>query len=310
MIDFSVIISTYNRYKSLKDTLDSLLAQESNGDFDYEILVVDNNSKDKTKELVQSYVQKFNGRLRYLFEPRQGQSLALNLAIKKVKGEIIAFTDDDVILDKAWLLNLLQCFQKYACDGVGGRVLPLYGKNTPKWFKDNKNLLGGPIVYHDYGEATKLNDSLIMEPFVGANMAFRRKCFNEFGLFNTKLGPGTGSLGGDTEFFNRLTNAKKLYYCGEALVWHPVDKERANLKYIARWCIAEGRYLATVEYKKVSNKAIYYWRIPRYLIRDVAEDFIFLLTYLLFNKRKFLKQWKTLFYTVGRIVEYKNSLGV
>jgi len=79
----SVIICTYNRCESLKDTLDSLLAQECDGTFNWEVIVVDNNSKDRTKEVVESYMHKFGGKLRYLFEPRQGKSHALNKEIKK-----------------------------------------------------------------------------------------------------------------------------------------------------------------------------------------------------------------------------------
>lgn len=81
----SIIISTYNRCESLKDTLDSLLNQEIDGSFDYEVIITDNNSKDKTKEVVESCKEKFNGRLRYLFEPQQGKSYALNRAIKESK---------------------------------------------------------------------------------------------------------------------------------------------------------------------------------------------------------------------------------
>lgn len=119
----TVIIATYNRYESLKDTLDSLLSQEGNNGFNYEVIVADNNSKDKTKETVNSYMPKFNGRLRYLFEPRQGKSYALNSGIKESNGEIIAFTDDDCMPEKKWIQKIFNKFKEdYKLDGLVGGV--------------------------------------------------------------------------------------------------------------------------------------------------------------------------------------------
>ena len=236
----SVVICTYNRCESLKDTLNSLLIQKCEGNFDYEVIVVDNNSKDGTKEVVKEYEERFKGRLKYLFEPRQGLSYARNKGIKEAKGEIIAFTDDDCIVDREWLQNIWECFKRYKCDGLGGRVLPLYPENTPSWMKENKDLLSGPIVSHDYGEEIKIYDLDKMVPAVGANMAFKKSCFKELGLFREDIGAGKGMVGEDTEFFMRLLRKNKvLYYCGTALIWHKVEEKRMSLRYIGKWKFLE-----------------------------------------------------------------------
>lgn len=303
MVVISVIICTYNRCISLKDTLDSIFSQACDGIFDYEVIVIDNNSKDNTKVFVESYMPKFNRKLRYLFEPIQGKSHALNTGIKEAKGEIIVFTDDDVIVDQNWLLNIWQCFQDYNCDGVGGRILPLYPDKTPNWIKDNKDLLGGPIVFFDHGEQIKVYDKKNMFPFVGANMSFKKDCFVECGLFRTNLGPGTGSSDEDTEFFIRLMGSdKKLYYCGKALIWHPVEKERMNYAYLAKWFLKEGR--AFVRRNAREKKIIFYFGIPRYIIKDVSENIIFLALHL-FNKRGFLMYWREIFVNIGYALEYR-----
>jgi glycosyltransferase involved in cell wall biosynthesis len=302
----SAIISTYNRCESLRDTLDSLSLQELNDSFNYEVIVVDNNSKDRTKETVSNYIPKFSGRLRYLFEPRQGRSYALNTGIKEAKGEIIAFTDDDVIVDKKWALNLYLCLYGCGCDAVGGRILPLYPDNTPRWIRENKNILYGPIPLHDYGEDTKIYDTKDkrMLPFIGANQAFKKECLSEMGLFREDLGVGRGAMGEDTEFFRRLEkNNKRLYYCGQALVWHKVEKSRMSLKYIAQWCIQSGRYYAAKDINTARDNAILYFGIPRYLFRKIIGDITSFVR--VSNIRSLLISWMTFFTHIGIILEHR-----
>ena len=190
----SVIIAAYNRSSQLKTVLEGLLDQETGGNFAYEVLVVDNNSTDATREVVESYMPKFSSEalkskcagLRYFFEPTQGKAHALNHGIKKVQGEIILFTDDDVILDKNWIRETVKCFDRFDCDGVGGRVLPVYPENTPNWIKGDKNKMSGIVVTYDYGEETKKYEKT-MDEFIGANYAFKREVFNDCGLFRTEF---------------------------------------------------------------------------------------------------------------------------
>lgn len=303
MIDLSVIISTCNRSESLKDTLNSLLVQEGIESLNYEIVIINNNSKDKTKDVIESYFPKFNGKLRYLFEHVQGKSVALNLAIKETGGEILAFTDDDCIVDKTWLANIYECFKKHDCEGMGGRILPLYPDNVPRWVKENRDILSGPIVNYDFGKNLQVYEDNNFNPFVGANMAFRKNCFNKYGLFRTDLGPGRKAWGDDTEFFMRLeAHSVNLYYYGLALVWHKVDKERVCYKYLAKWYLAIGRFMAKENRKKEDMH--YCFGIPRYLLRGLAEHTIMLI-FKAFNTREFLEHWKRIFIHIGQILEYK-----
>ncbi|MFH1641730.1 MAG: glycosyltransferase [Nanoarchaeota archaeon] len=301
----TVIIATYNRCESLKDTLDSLFKQECKGDFDYEIIVVDNNSKDKTKELTESYFQKFNGKLKYLFEPNQGKSIALNKAIEVANGGILAFSDDDCILDKSWLTSIFEFFEKNQGDAMGGRVLPLYPDKTPQWVKNNRELLKSPFVSHDYGEGTKIYENKEMVPFVGANMAIKSVVFDEHGLFKTDLGPGTGLMGDDTELFRRFEKNKELYYCGKALVWHKVDKGRMNYGYMAKYFFTLGRYSLRKQYTKLETKELScFFYIPRCFLRNIIWSACVLVVSL-FSINKFLKRWIILFWEIGECYEYR-----
>ena len=303
----SIIIATQNRANQLKDILESILKQETEGIFDYELIFVDNNSKDKTKETVQSYADRFNGRFHYFFEGEHGKCQALTTGIAQAKGEILIFTDDDVVVDSRWLLNIVRCFQTERCDAVGGRVLPVYPKNTPQWISDNRDILSGPIVDFDYGENISPFDSKKMLPFLGANIAFRNEVFQACGLFRPDLGPGTGIMGDDTEFFRRvLSKGKKAVYCGQAVVWHPVDVTRMSLKYIAKWNISSGRYWPLIDNKEQKeNEVVFrFLGVPRYLIRQLVVLAGSLPFYVL-NQRNFLKHWSELFLLWGRIVQYR-----
>jgi glycosyltransferase involved in cell wall biosynthesis len=295
----SVIIATYNRCGSLKKTIYSLLEQEEINHAEYEIIVVDNNSKDRTKEVAEeAYREKAEMNIVYVFEPTQGKSNALNTGIKVVKGDIVAFIDDDAIADKKWLVNIVRCFRDRGCDAMGGRILPLYPNDTPEWVRKHRELLAGPIVSHDYGEETMEYDKKTMYPFVGANMAVKKSCFEGNGYFRTDLGPAAGTCGEETELFARLWEAnKKIVYCGAASVQHETEKARMTYSYFAKWWIKRGRYRARMEQNRVKTLALVFG-FPRYLLPDILESVWGCLINIA-DRQNFLKNWFELFLKIG-----------
>lgn len=300
----SVIVATYNRARLLKETLLDLSKQETCGRFEFEVIVVDNNSSDETKTTVESFTSDFNGNLKYFFESQQGKPHALNRGIKECRGKIIAFTDDDVRIDKNWLSNIAECFAAFNCDGVGGRVLPVYPQETPQWIKENAVKMAGVVVIYDCGEDVRRCDQS-MERFIGANFAFKKEVFEECGLFRTNLDLGETAIGEDAELINRLVKRKKiLYYCGKALVWHPVDLKRFHMRHIARWHIALGRCAALNESQEQGKKLTCFWGVPNYLFKAVAHDFLFLVLNL-FNRLMFWQYFRSFFRAIGMIAEYR-----
>src|SRR5690348_3828740 len=93
--DVSIVITTYNRCGMLEAALDSALAQESGG-VRYEVIVVDNNSTDQTREVVERRINEGHANLRYVFEPKQGVSHARNTGVANAAAPVVAFADDDV----------------------------------------------------------------------------------------------------------------------------------------------------------------------------------------------------------------------
>nr|BDT30077.1 glycosyltransferase [Bacteriovorax sp. HI3] len=114
----SVIVPAYNAQKTIHKCISSLV----NADYDkksYEIIVVDNNSTDKTAEIIKSFPE-----VTYVKETTQGRSYARNTGARIAKGELLAFIDSDVFIEAGWLKHLSAGFSKDYVGGGQGRIIP------------------------------------------------------------------------------------------------------------------------------------------------------------------------------------------
>lgn len=241
-MNVSVVLCTYNRCQSLLRTLESVVASEMPESVDWEVLVVDNNSKDRTRDAMSEFCRNHPGRVRYLFESQQGLSNARNAGIRQARGEVIAFTDDDVTVEPTWLANLTRPLLEKQSAGAAGRIL-LGEFQPPTWLAiSGSHDLGGSLVQFDLGDDPLLLD----KPPFGASMAFQKSVFEECGGFRTDLGRSGKSLIGneDTEFGQRLiSKGLRLIYVPSAIVFHPVLSERLTKKYFRSYWFAHGRAL-------------------------------------------------------------------
>ena len=295
-MDISVVLGTYNRAASLRTTLDTFLELAVPPGLAWELLVVDNNSSDLTREVVARFAEAASFPVRYIFEKRQGRSAALNAGIAEAKGEIIAFTDDDVLLERRWLSNLKPTFEEFNCAAFAGRVVPLWNHPKPDWLD-----MEGQFAVTNFDLGDELKE--IRVPPLGANSAFRKEMFGRYGLFRLDLGV-TGSKHtitcDDTEFGERLIRGgEKIVYCPAAIVYHPVDPERTTKKYFLSWHYYNGVSLTRTAGRPQDCKLVF--GAPRWLYRE-----------LLINMRKwvFTRPGKDRFHsklrtcrTIGSIVE-------
>ena len=233
----TAILCTYNRCQKLAEALDSLAASTFPEPVEWEILVVDNNSPDQTRVVVERFIRQYPGHFRYVFEVQQGKSFALNTGIREAHGEILAFVDDDVTVDPGWLYNLTADLSSGEWAGSGGRILLPPGFSPPKWLAlEGPWRQGAALCAHfDLGDSPR---ELKEAPY-GTNMAFRREAFSRYGDFRTDLGPRPGSelRNEDTEFGGRvLAGGDRLRYAPSAVVYHPVPEERVRKSFFrARW---------------------------------------------------------------------------
>ncbi len=239
-MQITVIVCTYNRCHTLGLSLQSIAAQLFREPRKWEVLVVDNNSKDRTRDVIAEFCAKYPGRFRYLFESNQGLSHARNAGVRKALGEILAFTDDDVIVLNTWLDNLTSPLFTGQWAGAGGPIYPEGGFVPPSWLQRDWPPSMAPLAMFDAGPVPRD----LTEPCFGANMAFRRSVFDRRGLFRTDLGRCGDSLlsNEDSEFGRRLLEAgERLRYEPAAVVYHPVEKKRIQKNYFLAWWFAKGR---------------------------------------------------------------------
>lgn len=241
IMDISVILCTYNRATSLAQALDSLAKSVLPGTVEWEVLVIDNNSRDRTHEVVDDFCARYPGRFRYLFEPQQGKSFALNAGIRATHADILAFVDDDVTVEPSWLHNLTSVLHGGEWAGSGGRILPVPGFLPPRWLalRGPRNLGVALCAQFDLGTTPgELRDA----PF-GTNMAFRREVFDKFGDFRGDLGPSSNETRNeDTEFGRRLMAAgERLYYAPSAIVYHEIHPDRLRKQFFLKWSFDHGR---------------------------------------------------------------------
>ena len=267
-VKITVILCTFNRCQSLSRALDSAAAQTLPNSVDWEVLVVDNNSNDQTHEVVENFCRQYPGRFRYMFEPQQGKSHALNTGIREARGDVLAFTDDDVTVEPTWLQHLTTPLLDGEWAGSGGRVLPEQNFSLPAWVPLEERYGLGPLAMFDLGpEAGQLTES----PF-GNNMAFRKGMFNKYGGFRTDLGPQRDSKmpGEDTEFGDRLLAAgEHLRYEPSAIVYHFAPQDRLQKKYFLAWWFNKAR--ADIRRQGIlPDKRWFLAGIPLYMFRRLA----------------------------------------
>ena len=277
---FSVVIATFNRSADLAATLASLAGLRPRGE--WEVIVVDNNSTDGTRAVVETAAASFPVPLRYVFEREQGRSPALNAGIRLAAGDVIVTTDDDVRVDPDWLDRAADGLERLHCDYVGGRVLPIWGAAPPAWLPNRGGKHWAVIALLDYGaEPIEFGARVPL----GVNMAFRREAFERAGLFDPGTGRKAGTLLGQEvrEWCIRARAAGlRGFYVPELAVRHIIPASRLNKAYFRRWFYWRGISRAML-YEKAGldmeapeqttldfGTVPHVFGVPRYLYRKAA----------------------------------------
>jgi glycosyltransferase involved in cell wall biosynthesis len=261
----TVAICTYNRAALLDRTLDAFEHLRIPSDVEWEILVVNNNSSDRTDDVVASHAARVP--VRRLFERQPGKSNAANRAVREARGELLLWTDDDVIVDREWLAEYVSAARQWPHAAYfGGTVDPWFETDPPEWIANNVQLLGEPYALAQHGERIfALNDQAV----VGANMATRTAVQREF-PFNPTLGPtgGRAMRGEDTELVARFRAAGLPgVWVGSAKVRHWISNERLSVKYLWHWYSGLGNYVA---HKATPSNVPRLFGAPRWALKKYA----------------------------------------
>lgn len=262
-VSASVIIPTYKREESLKNTLDSLLKQNFK---EFEILVVDNAVSDSLKVIVETIVQGSSIPIKYVPEPKLGVHNARNRGASVALSEILIFTDDDILFDNNWVERIINAFSSDRIGVVGGKVFPLIEKEPLNSIKDwYLNEGKGFLSILDLGD-----EKLILPKgnycIYSCNMAIRKSILKEVGGFNPEL-YGDVYLGdGETGTLKKVQNAGwDLLYSPDVFLFHVIPPNRLTIDYLKLRAWNQGASDSYTKYHpEIQNRMV--------LLIDIAEN--------------------------------------
>ena len=280
-LDLSVVLSTYNRSPVLKNALERLLLQQTSG-IEYEILIVDNNSTDDTRQVVQSFVER-DPHFRYIFEQRQGLSYARNAGIAAARSDLMVFCDDDVEVSPTWVQKNYEASLRFPdADYIGGKVLPIWSGPAPEWVKASM----APFALSDLGDKPVLVSPDKPHCLIGASLAVRRRAFDKAGLFSIKTQRVKNTVGSTEDFDWQM----KVWEYGGHGVYVPdiecateVPLDRLSKAYHRRWHLGHGKFNALARRKEFEG-ARRLLDVPLFLYRQALEAILYMPLCLLAGK--------------------------
>ncbi|OGS22900.1 MAG: hypothetical protein A2252_07425 [Elusimicrobia bacterium RIFOXYA2_FULL_39_19] len=225
-MNISVIIcSTVNRTEDLKKCIDSLLNADSSREI--EIIVVCDNQFNK---IISEIADKYKEKIKIINAINKGLSIKRNKGIREARNEIVAFLDDDVIVDNRWIHKMSEAYKEKNVGFAGGKIIPEFEQDIPKWLEEDIFVLGG---FNYYEKGNKINET---RKIIGCNMSVKKEVFNRIGYFNEDFGRGAKkySSGEEQELFQRIRKMTgyQSFYKHDAIVTHKIQKERINKEYI------------------------------------------------------------------------------
>jgi len=234
-VKVSVVISTNGQGKNLRQILLSLQKQKFSSK-EYEVIIIENGSRGKIKQIVNEINNICNKCVRYIYEPRPGLHYGRNTGAKVAKGDIVLYTDDDVIVDPYWIEEIYRCYENSDVGAVGGKVVGEWEIKPPEWvwmFGTKKNIY--PLTVVDWGEGTF---ELRKRYIVGANYSARKSIIFEVGGSNPDIfPPHLKYLNGDGEcgFIDKVRDkGYKVIYNSKAIIKHCIPASRCTKEYFIK----------------------------------------------------------------------------
>lgn len=247
-VDVSVSVATYNRAEMLRCALGSLVRQETDGAFSYEVVVTDDGSTDHTGEVVQEVAAGSRVPIRYVRGAGGGVAAARNMGVAEARGRWIAFFDDDQLAEVDWLKNLVATALERGADCVGGTILlDLPQGHLSRLAPVCRSILG-EHVHSD--RATRLRGKFL--PPTG-NLLISRRVFDAIGVFDASMLYG----GEDSDLVVRARAAGFDIWLAPAAVVHhvipPTRLERAYFRWVTlRW----GSQSAQIDCKHLGRRQV------------------------------------------------------
>lgn len=267
----TVVFATHNGAETLPKMLDSMSTIESpeNG---WKLIAVDNASGDATPEILKSFAGRLP--LQTLFQPRRGKNASLNIAIPHFEGDLIVFTDDDVLPMQNWLTAYEELAATHPDISVfGGRVVPHWPGDRPDAIIQSIPLGPAFAIHTDNLQDGPVNPGMIWGP----NMAIKSHIFNSGYHFNEDVGPSSGNyiMGSEVDFTHRLHNAGFLnWFSNEIVVRHQILHHQLTRKWLWNRAIrfGKGRFAARLKKNTKESDIVDFCGLPRWRVWEFLKD--------------------------------------
>lgn len=236
---YTVALCTHNHADRLVRTLGDLSALALPRAL-WELVIIDNASKDETPELLGCHQWPAGWSVRVIREEKLGLSNARNRAIQEACGEYLIFIDDDETPDADWLCAYERLIEDKQPDAFGGRISVLFEDARPAWLQDN--LLGFLGELNRFDSITPLTEP--STSFYGGNFGFRKSVIDRVGGFDATLGrKGSDNTGGEeVDFYRRLLSAGyKVWWTPEAVIYHRIQAIKLSRRYFLDLHFCQGR---------------------------------------------------------------------
>jgi glucosyl-dolichyl phosphate glucuronosyltransferase len=262
-MDVTVAICTWNRADLLEQTLARMHELRVSKETSWELLIVNNCCTDDTDTVIARHADKLP--IRRLHEPRQGHSHARNCAVAAARGDLLIWTDDDVLVDPNWLEAYARAARNWPTAAIfGGVIDPWFSRKPPGWILRHLPLIDNIFAVRQLGTEDRALGPWEL-PY-GANLAFRTSVLREF-PFNTTMGHTGGNLfgGEETELVNRMREAgHRGVWVGTARVRHYIPPERLTEHYVFKYLRAASERECRLRMPTPGPRL---WRAPRWIWR-------------------------------------------
>jgi succinoglycan biosynthesis protein ExoM len=225
----SVCICTFKRPALLKQLLERLHNQRTDGLFTYSAVVADNDPAQSAQQLVAEFSSTSPVHVTYCSESQQNIALARNKALQYAEGDFIAFIDDDEFPMEDWLCNLFKTCVAFGVDGVLGPVKPSFESDPPEWVKRGR-FFDRPTF--DTGYKVNWDEART------GNVLFKRDILNSADIpFRSEF----ATAGEDVDFFRRMMEKGRTFiWCNEAVAYEVVPASRCTRSYLLKRALLRG----------------------------------------------------------------------
>lgn len=267
-LDISIVFATRDRAEQLKHTLAAYQALETTG-ITWELVVIDNDSHDDTASVLAAAAETLP--LTRLFVEAGGQNRARNAAIERLRGELVIFTDDDVIPEPNCLRAYAAAAGRWPDEAIfGARIEPRFPEGTPGWMR-SEDFAFGTTAFARYHPAEQ-EGHVKRHPY-GPSFAIRRHVLKGR-RFPEHLGPQSGAypMGGEGHFLREIAaDGYRYIYVPEARVQHIVRAEQTTERWLLRRARNKGRGQIHMPSTK-TTRAFYIGRVPLRLYLAVVRS--------------------------------------